>query len=147
MKIQYQKYVISLKLNGINTQGENIADNGGIKESYLAYQRWVDENEPEPRLPGLDYTPQQLFWVSAAQTWCSVYRPGNYIIVNSKCLDLSSYNNQISLESMKMRITTGVHSPAQFRVLGPFSNMKDFARDFNCPEGSPMNPVNKCEVW
>lgn len=64
-------------MNGINTQGENIADNGGIKESYLAYQRWTEENEPEPRLPGLDYSPQQMFWISAAQTWCSVYRPGN----------------------------------------------------------------------
>ncbi|KAG4065066.1 hypothetical protein HA402_007463 [Bradysia odoriphaga] len=39
-----------------------------------------------------------------------------------------------------MRITTGVHSPAQFRVLGPLSNMRDFATDFNCPEGSMMNP-------
>ncbi|KAJ6635812.1 Neprilysin-2, partial [Pseudolycoriella hygida] len=86
-----------LNINGINTQGENIADNGGIKESYLAYKRWVEKNEPEPGLPGLDYTPQQLFWLSAAQTWCSVYRT----------------------ESMQMRITTGVHSPAQFRVLGP----------------------------
>lgn len=51
------------------------------------------------------------------------------------------------IESMKMRVTTGVHSPSQFRVLGPFSNMKDFAKDFNCPEGSPMNPIKKCEVW
>lgn len=65
-----------LQLNGINTQGENIADNGGIKESYLAYQKWVNENGAEQRLPGLDFTPQQLFWLSAAQTWCSVYRPG-----------------------------------------------------------------------
>lgn len=64
------------QLNGINTQGENIADNGGIKESYLAYLKWVQQNGPELKLPGLKYTPQQLFWISAAQNWCSVDRPG-----------------------------------------------------------------------
>ncbi|CAH1722964.1 unnamed protein product [Chironomus riparius] len=116
---------VELKLNGINTQGENIADNGGIKEAYLAYQRYIAENGNEQKLPGLNYTTNQLFWISAAQTWCSVYRP----------------------EAMKMRITTGVHSPGQFRVLGPLSNMKEFSKDFNCPEGSPMNPAHKCEVW
>jgi predicted metalloendopeptidase len=116
---------VNMKLNGINTQGENIADNGGIKEAYHAYKEWMLENGQEPMLPGLNYTPEQLFWISAAQTWCSVYRP----------------------EAMKMRITTGVHSPGQFRVLGPLSNMKEFSMDFSCPEGSPMNPLNKCEVW
>lgn len=56
-------------------------------------------------------------------------------------------NKNLFAESMKMRITTGVHSPAQFRVLGPLSNMIDFAKDFNCPDGSAMNPPKKCEVW
>lgn len=50
-------------------------------------------------------------------------------------------------ETLKMRITTGLHSPAEFRVLGPLSNMDAFAKDFNCPIGSPMNPEHKCEVW
>lgn len=125
---QYGNYTeknTGLKLNGINTQGENIADNGGVKESYLAYRKWVADNGPEQQLPGLDYTPEQMFWISAAQTWCAKYRK----------------------ESLKMRITTGVHSPSEFRVLGTFSNMKDFSKDFQCPEGSPMNPVHKCVVW
>ena len=65
-----------------------------------------------------------------------------------------------------MLVKTGVHSPAQFRVQvctikfnvicndniffqGPFSNMNDFAKDFNCPVGSNMNPEkqDKCKVW
>ncbi|XP_067648018.1 neprilysin-2 isoform X5 [Eurosta solidaginis] len=125
---QYGNYTdeqTGLHLNGINTQGENIADNGGVKESYRAYRQWVAKNGAEPKLPGLDYTPEQMFWISAGQTWCAKYRK----------------------ETLKIRITTGVHSPSQFRVMGTFSNMNDFARDFNCPEGSRMNPLQKCVVW
>ncbi|GLV37814.1 Neprilysin 2 [Carabus blaptoides fortunei] len=125
---QYGNYTvpeINLNLNGINTQGENIADNGGIKEAYLAYNKWVERNSAEQKLPGLPYTPQQMFWISAANTWCSKYRP----------------------ESLKLRVTTGYHSPGQFRVLGPMSNLEEFAKDFSCPVGSKMNPKHKCKVW
>ena len=114
-----------LQLNGINTQGENIADNGGIKEAYYAYREWAKRNKHEQKLPGLQYSPEQMFWISAANTWCSKYRP----------------------EAMKLRITTGFHSPGEFRVRGPLSNMEEFSRDFNCPIGSKMNPEKKCAVW
>ncbi|XP_014207883.1 neprilysin-2 [Copidosoma floridanum] len=125
---QYGNYTASeveLSLNGITTQGENIADNGGIKEAYLAYNEWVRRNGPEKQLPGLKYNGQQMFWLSAANTWCSKYRP----------------------ETLKLRITTGVHSPGEFRVLGPMSNMPEFAKDFNCPLSTKMNPKDKCAVW
>lgn len=49
---------------------------GGIKESYRAYQRWAaTQPAAEKSMPGLsDYSPQQMFWISAGQVWCSVYR-------------------------------------------------------------------------
>lgn len=126
---QYSNYTVkevSMKLNGVNTQGENIADNGGIKEAYYAYQAWIERHGEEARLPGLEkYSPRQLFWMSAANTWCSVYRN----------------------EAIKLRITTGFHAPGRFRVIGPMSNMEEFAADFKCPVGSPMNPAKKCKVW
>jgi len=126
---QYGNYTakpININLNGINTQGENIADNGGIKESYKAYKSWIHRNGIEPTLPGFaEFTSEQMFWISAGNTWCSKYRPF----------------------ALERRVKTGAHSPGPFRVQGPFSNSPDFSRDFNCPLGSAMNPVDKCEVW
>ena len=113
-------------MNGINTQGENIADNGGIKLAYNAYKKWIKQNGGEKRLPGLQqYTPEQMFWIGAAQTWCSVDR----------------------IEYMKLRILNDVHSPDKYRVIGSFSNSHEFSQDFKCASGTPMNPIEKCTVW
>uniref|UniRef100_A0A1W7RA35 Neprilysin n=1 Tax=Hadrurus spadix TaxID=141984 RepID=A0A1W7RA35_9SCOR len=125
---QYGNYTVpenGLQINGFNTQGENIADNGGVKEAFRAYQQWVKDHGPEPLLPGLKYTQDQLFWISAANVWCGKYRP----------------------EVLKLRVLSGSHSPSQFRVIGVVSNSVDFSRAFNCPESSPMNPKHKCTVW
>lgn len=115
----------SISLNGVTTLGENIADNGGIKIAYGAYQKWLKKNRKEAKLFGLDYTPQQLFWINNAQTWCSVYRE----------------------DTLKSILKTGTSTPGKFRVLGYLQNSLDFSRDFHCPIGSRMNPYNKCTIW
>lgn len=109
----------------MNAQGENIADNGGAKEAYYAYKKWVKRNGEEGLLPGLKYNQQQLFWISFAQSWCSVSQ--------------HDYNARL--------ITTDVHSPHEFRVRGVVSNSPEFASDFNCPADAKMNPAKKCSVW
>jgi membrane metallo-endopeptidase-like protein 1 len=119
--------VVGEKLNvsGVNTQGENIADNGGYKEALRAYARLVEEQGEELSLPGLNYSPRQMFWLSGASVWCTSMRE----------------------ETLKNRVLTDPHSPARFRVNGPLRNLPEFSQDWGCPKGAPMNPDKKCSVW
>lgn len=68
---QYGKFEINGKnLNGRQTLGENIADNGGLKAAYYAYLN-VMKNATLPldtlALPGVNLSHIQLFFVSFAQ--------------------------------------------------------------------------------
>uniref|UniRef100_A0A336KWM6 CSON001488 protein n=1 Tax=Culicoides sonorensis TaxID=179676 RepID=A0A336KWM6_CULSO len=125
---QYAKFrepSMGIPLNGVSTLGENIADNGGIKIAYRAYKKYLMSHRREPGLFTLNYTPEQLFWIQNAQTWCSVYRK----------------------ETLQSLFRVGTLTPGKYRVLGYLQNSKEFAEDFNCPLNSPMNPSEKCEVW
>ncbi|CAH0397785.1 unnamed protein product [Chilo suppressalis] len=126
---QYGQYVVpevNMKLDGVSTQGENIADNGGVKQAFRAYLHWLQKHGAEGEtLPGLNHTHTQLFFLNFAQVWCGAMRP----------------------EAMRNKLKTAVHSPGRFRVIGTLSNSHDFAREFQCPPGSPMNPIHKCTVW
>ncbi|XP_054161800.1 neprilysin-2-like [Oppia nitens] len=125
---QYSNFTvneISKKVNGLYTQGENIADNGGIIQSYRAYEKYVAKRGPEPRLPALNYTSEQLFWISSAVQWCS----------------------KLTNEQLLNKLLTDVHTPYRQRVNGYVSNSVDFSKVFNCSLGSPMNPLNKCKLW
>uniref|UniRef100_A0A182N6N4 Neprilysin, neutral endopeptidase 1 n=1 Tax=Anopheles dirus TaxID=7168 RepID=A0A182N6N4_9DIPT len=130
---QYSRYTIDevgVQLDGENTQGENIADNGGIKQAFLAYSKWLaaqtDRRVLEAEtLPGLNVTRTQLFFLNFAQIWCGAMRP----------------------EATRNKLKTAVHSPGRFRVIGTLSNSEDFAREYHCPVGSFMNPADKCSVW
>ncbi|ERE82260.1 endothelin-converting enzyme 1 [Cricetulus griseus] len=122
---QYSNYSVNGEpVNGRHTLGENIADNGGLKAAYKAYQNWVKKNGAEQTLPTLGLTNNQLFFLGFAQVWCSVRTP----------------------ESSHEGLITDPHSPSRFRVIGSVSNSKEFSEHFHCPPGSPMNPQHKCEV-
>lgn len=127
---QYSSYAIEVDgqayhVRGNQTLGENIADNGGLKEAYAAYHAWIAANGPEPMLPGLGLNNDQLFFVSFAQVWCSAELP----------------------MAALLGLRTDPHSPPQFRVQGATSNSEEFAAAFSCPAGSPMVHTPSCVVW
>uniref|UniRef100_A0A0K0FE70 Neprilysin-1 (inferred by orthology to a C. elegans protein) n=1 Tax=Strongyloides venezuelensis TaxID=75913 RepID=A0A0K0FE70_STRVS len=127
---QYGAYEVpdtGLKINGVLTQGENIADNGGIKGAFRAYKNYIKRlGNDEPRIPGFaKYSNDQIFFMSYAQTWCGKAKP----------------------QSVVRQILGDPHSPMRFRVNGVMVNQPDFANAFKCPVGSKMNPGKRCEVW
>jgi len=113
------------QINGSFTRGENIADNGGLREAFRAYEKYVALNGREPRLPGLEqYSPEQIFFLSFANTWCE----------------------QQNEQALKFQLKYDPHSPARYRVIGPLSNSADFVRHFQCPVGV-MNRSQKYVLW
>ncbi|KAG0329902.1 hypothetical protein BGZ99_010013 [Dissophora globulifera] len=118
-------------VNGELTLGENIADNGGLKQSFAAWQaRYKSDTSgrkyKNSRLPGLDgMTTEQLFFISYARPWCSKQRA----------------------ESAIRQMRTDPHSPARWRINGAVQNSEAFALAFGCSKGAAMNPEKKCDLW
>ncbi|KAF2882292.1 hypothetical protein ILUMI_23857, partial [Ignelater luminosus] len=126
---QYNKYTVpevSVHVDGVSTQGENIADNGGLKQAYKAYTKWLEKNPyADETLPGLNLSNTQMFFLNFAQVWCGSSR----------------------IEGMRNKLKRDVHAPGRYRVIGSISNLKEFSDAYGCPLGSPMNPPNKCSIW
>lgn len=125
---QYSGFVvpeIGKNVNGTLTLGENIADNGGIREAYRALQNFKKSHDLK-KLPGFDdFTAEQIFFLAYANNWCTNASP----------------------EYLDMLVSRDPHSPGQFRVWGVVQNSKEFAEAFNCKAGSRMNPEKKCVLW
>jgi putative endopeptidase len=112
-----------LKLNGELTLGENIADLGGLKLAFAAYQASRTGKPAEPPVAG--FGPEQAFFVAYAQSWCTKTRP----------------------EAARLQARTGTHSPPRWRVNGPLSNLPAFSDAFQCKDGAAMVRAERCEVW
>jgi putative endopeptidase len=126
MVAQYNGYVAvdTVHINGKLTLGENIADLGGVTLSYYALQRAL-RGKPRTSIDGL--TPEQRFFISWAQNWRETSRDTRLLT----------------------QVRTDPHSPSRFRVIGPLSNMPEFARAFGCRPGDPMVRADdvRVELW
>jgi putative endopeptidase len=124
---QYDGFVAvdDLHVNGRLTLGENIADIGGVRLGYLAWQHRPQQSgaQPEADLDGM--TPAQQFFTAYAQSWCSSTRP----------------------ETLRLRVETDPHSPEEYRVNGVVQDLPEFQQAFGCKAGQPMAPVNRCSIW
>lgn len=55
----------SMQIDGELTLGENIADNGGLREAFYAYKLYTDKYGEEPLLPGFEnFSHEQLLFIS-----------------------------------------------------------------------------------
>ena len=123
---QFSGYTVldGVHLIGERTQGENIADLGGLRIAYAALQKAL-AGQPRPLIDGL--TPEQRFFVSFASVWA----------------------NSITPEALRLRVKTDPHAPGEFRVNGPLSNLDEFAAAFNVPEGAAMRrpAADRVLIW
>jgi len=112
---QFNGYIAvdSLHINGSLTQGENIADLGGIVMGYEAFRK-TNQYKNNEIIAGL--TPDQRFFLGYGLAWMVNERP----------------------EAIANQIKSNEHSPAKFRVLGPLTNMPEFYQTFGIKKGDPI---------
>jgi putative endopeptidase len=125
---EYSKFepLPGMRVNGMLTRGENIADLGGVSIAYEALKRRLDEGRTS-RAEIDGFTPEQRFFISVGQIWRSNIRD----------------------EELRRRLTIDEHSPPRFRVIGSLVNFPEFWKVFNVPEGSAMRSPEelRVEIW
>ena len=123
---QFDGYVAvdSLHINGDLTQGENIADLGGIMMGYDAFKK-TNQYKNNEIIAGLN--PDQRFFLGYALAWMVNERP----------------------EAVASQIRSNEHSPAKFRVIGPLSDMPEFYATFGIKQGDPMwrSDSLRVKIW
>jgi putative endopeptidase len=100
-------------INGKATQGENIADLGGLEIGLTAFKK-TDTYKQNKTIAGL--TPLQRFFLGYALSW--MYETRN--------------------ESLRSQIMTDVHAPEKWRVNGPMVNIAEFYTAFNVKPSDKM---------
>ena len=112
---QFNAYepIPGLHVNGEATQGENIADLGGVVLGLDAFKKTEQYRQGKP-IAGL--SPVQRYFLGYALGWLG-------------------HSNQ---ESLRQQLLSDVHAPAHLRVNGPFANLPEFYEAFDIVPGDAM---------
>jgi endothelin-converting enzyme/putative endopeptidase len=123
---QYESYSVE---PGVHHRGalvldEALGDQAGLHIAYRAYERAMG-SRPGPAIDG--FTPAQQFFLAWAQ-----FR-----------------GEAVRIEAQRQMIQTDPHAVPKFRVIGPLSNLPEFAQAFSCKAGAAMvrPPDQRCSMW
>jgi putative endopeptidase len=123
---QFNKIVVidTSHANGSLTEGENLADLGGISISYEAFKK-TKQGQGNEKIDG--FTPDQRFFLSWAQVWRANTRP----------------------QELAQRLKTDPHSPSELRCNVPVSNLEAWYKAFNVKEGDKLfrPESDRAKVW
>jgi putative endopeptidase len=123
---QYNNSLVidTLHINGELTQGENIADIGGMAIAYQAFKN-TDQGKSNEKIDGL--TPDQRFFMAYAELWRNKTRP----------------------ERLRTQVMTNPHSTPQYRTNNPMADLPAFYSAFNVKPGDKMYMPDslRAEVW
>jgi endothelin-converting enzyme/putative endopeptidase len=123
---QYDQFepIEGQNVNGQLTLGENIGDLAGVTISYQAYQMSLGDQVAE-ELDGL--TGAQRFFMGYAQVWRTKYRE----------------------DTLRARLLSAPHSPAEYRVNGVLPNVDAFYQAFDVRQGDKMylEPAQRVKIW
>lgn len=114
----------TMHIRGEATQGENIADLGGIVLGLKAFKK-TDQFKQNKKIAG--YTPLQRYFLGYALGWL----------------------DQQTQESLARAIMTDVHAPAKFRVNAPFADVPEFYEAFHIKPTDAMwrAPEKRVKIW
>ena len=108
-------------VNGEATQGENIADLGGVVMGFEAFKK-TNQYKNKEKISGL--SPEQRYFLAYGYAW----------MVQAKD------------EYLARQIMSDVHAPAKFRIIGPLMNVPEFYKAFNVKPGNKMYLPEKDRV-
>lgn len=124
---QYSKYepVKGTFVNGLFTNGENIADLGGVAIAYDALQMYLKDKGNPGLISG--YNQDQRFFLS----WGTIWR------------------TKSTEKYMINQVKTDPHSPGLYRAFGPLVNTESWYKAFEVKEGDQhyKKPEDRIKIW